>query len=147
MNFSQISIQRLTQCHFDLRKIANEAIKESPFDFMITHGYRTPEQQFELYKKGRELIDGKWVKTGKTVTGRDGFRIKSKHNYYPSLAFDIAVLVDGKVTWEAGYYNTVAKHILEVAKRLLIEGKVSERIQWGGNFSNYDGPHFEITNQ
>lgn len=145
MNFSQVSINKLILCHNDLRMIATEAIKNSPYDFMITHGYRTPEQQFELFKQGRELIDGKWSKTGKTVTARDGFKYKSKHNYYPSLAFDIAIRVDGQITWEEKYYEAVAHHMIETAQKLLIDGKISEQIQWGGFFkSNYDGPHFEI---
>ena len=62
------------------------------FDFAVTHGHRTPEEQFELFKKGRSLnMDGKWIITDrkKVVTYVDGYEKKSKHNAEPSKAIDM----------------------------------------------------------
>lgn len=86
--FGKQSLDRLATCHPDLQKVMNEAIKH--FDFTVLYGYRTPNEQFELYKKGRTFQNGKWVKTGTTVTNLDGKTKLSNHNYSPSTAIDIA---------------------------------------------------------
>jgi peptidoglycan L-alanyl-D-glutamate endopeptidase CwlK len=147
MNFSELSQSRLRTCDQNLVIVANKAIIDSPYDFMISFGHRSPAIQLDLYKKGREYIDGKWVVTEpkKVVTHRDGLKVKSKHNYNPSLAFDIAILVEGKVTWDVKYYKIVADHILKVSKQLFDEGKINRIVKWGGDFRSFpDFPHYEI---
>lgn len=116
----------------------------SPYDFGITHGHRSPETQFNLYKKGRELKGDKWVKTGSVVTYKDGYKDKSKHNYDPSHAFDIVVYVNGQVTWAYEYYKPVADHVLDVAELLKEEGKITHDITWGGVWKFVDAAHFQI---
>ena len=61
--FSNRSIKKLETCHEDIQKIMYKAIKI--IDFSVLRGYSSPEMQFELYKKGRHLQDGCWVKVGK----------------------------------------------------------------------------------
>lgn len=145
--FSQLSKTKLSECHDDLILIANKAITDSPYDFKITEGHRSPQRQFELYKKGRTLFGEKWVITDKSkvVTNVDGITNMSKHNHKPSKAFDIQVIVNGKGTWIPKYYKPVASHIESIAEKLLLEGEVSKKIRWGGNFKTLvDMPHFEI---
>jgi peptidoglycan L-alanyl-D-glutamate endopeptidase CwlK len=103
----------------ELVKLMKESIVNSPYDFIITCGLRTKEQQKVL------------VATGKSRT------MKSKH--LTGDAVDIAVLVNGEVTWDLKYYKEVATHVKKMAKTLGI------RITWGGDWSGFiDGPHFQL---
>lgn len=103
----------------ELVKLMKESIVNSPYDFMITCGLRTKEEQKVL------------VATGKSRT------MKSKH--LTGDAVDIAVLVNGEVSWELKYYKEVATHVKKMAKTLGI------RVTWGGDWSGFiDGPHFQL---
>jgi peptidoglycan L-alanyl-D-glutamate endopeptidase CwlK len=134
--FSKKSMDRLATCHDDIQKVMNEAIKE--FDFTVLSGYRSPDEQFELYKQGRELIDGKWVKVGKTVTNVDGTNVLSNHNYNPSRAIDIAPY---PIDWDnIDRFIAMSNVVLKCAKELDIE------LEWGGNWRMKDYPHFELKN-
>lgn len=100
-------------------KVMQEAIKESPLDFGITEGLRTLERQKELFEAGKSQT------------------MNSRH--LKGLAVDIAVLVDGKITWDFSKYQIVADHIKTVAKSLNIP------IEWGGDWASFkDGVHFEL---
>ena len=74
MKFSKRSQEKLNTCHPDLIKIANKAIELSRIDFGISEGERTLEKQKQLYDQGKSKVDG--------------IKIKGKHNYSPSKAFD-----------------------------------------------------------
>ena len=118
--FGKKSKERLAGVKKPLQDLFNMAIVDSPYDFSITCGVRTVEEQKVL------------VATGKSKT------MKSKH--LTGDAVDIAVFVDGKLTWELKYYKAVALHIEKVAKRMGIG------ILWGGRWASFvDGPHFELT--
>lgn len=117
--FGKKSLERLAGIKEPLQVLAKSTIVDSPFDFSITSGLRTIEEQKVL------------VATGKSKT------MKSKH--ITGDAFDIAVFVDGKLTWELKYYKQVATHIKKVAAKLGIP------IVWGGDWKSFiDGPHFEL---
>ncbi len=117
--FSQRSLSRLEGVHEDLVKVMLEAIKESPYDFGITEGVRTPERQKELYEGG----------LSRTMNSR----------HLTGHAVDIAVWVDGKVVWDFPKYQEVAEHIEKVAQTLNVP------IIWGGRWRTLkDGPHFEL---
>lgn len=138
------SLKKLCTCHEDIKMIINEAIKNSPYDFAITHGHRTPEEQHELYKKGRDS-SGNIVNFKEIVTYMDGYIKKSKHNYLPSLACDIAIFVHGKLTWEKQFYIIVAEHIIEISEQLFKTNQVLNQLVWGGNWERFkDLPHFQI---
>jgi peptidoglycan L-alanyl-D-glutamate endopeptidase CwlK len=102
----------------ELVKLMKESIVNSPYDFMITCGLRTKEQQKVL------------VATGKSRT------MKSRH--LTGDAVDIAVLVNGEVSWDLKYYKEVATHVKKMAKTLGI------RVTWGGDWGFVDGPHFQL---
>ena len=133
--FSKASLAKVVTCHPDLQKVLHEAIKH--YDFTVIFGHRTVEEQFELYKKGRKLVDGKWVKVGSTVTNLDGKSKKSNHNYSPSYAVDIAPY---PIDWnDLGRFKTLADVVKKTAKDLGIE------LVWGGDWKTFrDYPHYEV---
>ena len=142
--FGQKSKDKLATCHPKIQLVMNEAIKV--YDFTVLYGTRTVEEQFELFKQGRELqADGTWKKIGSTVTELDGRVKKSKHNYTPSQAIDIAPY---PIDWNnIQRFKDMAKVVLQCAKNLNI------KIVWGADW-DMDGdieehkfkdfPHFEI---
>jgi peptidoglycan L-alanyl-D-glutamate endopeptidase CwlK len=134
--FSKKSMDRLATCHDDIQLVMNEAIKK--FDFTVLSGHRSPDEQFELYKQGRELIDGKWAKVGKTVTNVDGTNVLSNHNYNPSRAIDVAPY---PIDWDnIDRFIAMSNVVLKCAKEFDIE------LEWGGNWRMKDYPHFELKN-
>ena len=86
--FSKKSYSKLMECHEDLQKVFIEAIRY--FDFSVLCGRRTHSEQFALFKQGREQRGESWVKVGNVVTNCDGVNKESKHNWYPSIAVDVA---------------------------------------------------------
>lgn len=117
--FGKKSKERLAEVKQPLQDLFNAAIVDSPYDFSITCGLRTVEEQKVL------------VAAGKSRT------MKSKH--LTGDAVDIAVFVDGKITWDLKYYKIVATHIKKVAAKLGI------KIEWGGDWKSFiDGPHFQL---
>lgn len=96
-----------------------EAIKDSPYDFIITEGLRTVERQREMVRTGKSQTMNSYHLVGKAV--------------------DIALIVNGTVNWEFALYREVANHIKKRAKELGI------KITWGGDWKKLvDGPHFQI---
>lgn len=130
--FSKKSLKKLEGLHPNLQKFFKELIKISPYDFSITQGVRTAEEQNKLYQQGR-------ITPGKIVTNCDGYKIKSNHQTKDDglgHAGDIAVLVNNKITWEEKYYKEVA-----ISARILMQ---KYNIEWGGDWKNFkDLPHFE----
>ena len=108
---SNRSIRRLEGVEPLLVEILKEAIKDSPFDFGIPlyGGFRTAAEQNKLYQKGRGDL-------GKKITQLDGYNRKSYHQ--TGKAFDIYVIANGDVTWNADFYKPVARHIKSIAKEL-----------------------------
>lgn len=133
--FGNKSLEKLKTCHPDIQKVMLEAIKE--VDFTVIFGTRTPAEQFELFKQGRVLQDGKWVKVGATVTNLDGINKKSEHNYSPSRAIDIAPY---PIDWNnTKRFLDLSKIILRVAKEQGVD------LEWGGNWvSLKDYPHYQL---
>lgn len=133
--FSKRSKDNLATADIKLQQLFNAVIEE--FDCTVIYGHRTPEEQFELFKKGREKKDGWWVKTGKTVTNLDGNIKKSKHNYYPSKAVDV---VPFPLDWaDIKAFELLAKVVKAKAEELNIT------VTWGGDWTSLkDYPHWEI---
>ena len=143
-SFSQESLDKMKKVHPKLVEVMKAAITNSPFDFRITAGARTAEEQFALYQKGRTL-------PGPKVTNCDGKNFKSNHQLksdgygHAVDIFPCGVIENGvyrKFTSEEGYddkkLKLIANHILAVAKSKNIN------IEWGGNWKMHDTPHFEL---
>mgnify|MGYP003651971829 CR=1 FL=1 len=156
MIFGSKSFNKVNTCHRDLQTILNQAIKLTRVDFGVSHGYRKPEEQFELYKKGRKEVSGGWKieDKSKVVTYLDGFEKKSKHNHEPSRAFDIYAFVNGKANWNKDYLIYLGGIIISASEILYEQGKTTHKLRWGGNWDSdseiitdqnfMDLPHFEL---
>lgn len=131
-SFSDRSSRKLSTCHKDLQKIASLAIMISEVDFGISEGHRPVSRQLELYSKGR-------TKPGDIVTYVDGIKKKSKHNFEPSLAFDVFAWIDGRVSWEPDYYRKISEAMKDAADTFDLP------LTWGGDWESFkDYPHFEL---
>ena len=143
-SFSQVSLDKMKKVHPKLVEVMKAAITNSPFDFRITAGARTAEEQFALYQKGRTL-------PGLKVTNCDGKNFKSNHQIksdgygHAVDIFPCGVMENGvyrKFASEEGYdvkkLKIVANHILAVAKSKNV------KVEWGGNWKMNDTPHFEL---
>ena len=93
---------------------------------ILTCTHRTEEEQAALYAQGRTT-------KGKIVTQ---LKTGSKHNFFPSQAFDIAfVRKDRALDWSPQYFKLFADIVKEVAPD----------VKWGGNWKKFkDMPHFEV---
>lgn len=133
--FSKRSQDNLATADNKLQQLFNEVIKD--YDCTVIYGHRTPEEQFELFKQGREKKDGWWAKVGPTVTNLDGHNKKSKHNYLPSKAVDV---VPFPLDWDdIDSFKALAEVVKKKAKELGID------VQWGGDWTSFkDYPHWEI---
>ncbi len=104
----------------------------------LTCVYRSPDEQLEDFKKGRELdAQGNWVVKDKSqvLTNVDGFKVLGAHNYMPSRAIDVVVFDNqsGKALWEEIHYHS----LVEIAERCgLVSGATWKSIK------DYD--HIEI---
>jgi len=143
-SFSEQSLNMFKNVHPNLVKIMKAAIENSPYDFRITDGARTAEEQFALYQKGR-------TKPGPKVTNCDGYKAKSNHQIKADgFGHAVDIFLCGieengeyrKFTSEEGYddkkLKIIADHILTVAKTKNVN------VEWGGNWKMHDTPHFEI---
>ena len=136
---SETSLKMLKGVHPNLVNFMTELIKISPWNFKITAGVRTAEEQNRLYQKGRTA-------PGAKVTNVDGHRLKSNHQIkFDGLGYatDIGVIVNGeyKGSWKDFHYY---QDIYKVAKEKGLLEKYG--IEWGGNCwkSFKDAPHWQI---
>lgn len=107
------------------RQLITAAYKEG-INVIITQGFRSIEEQNELYAQGR-------TEPGKIVTNARGG--DSYHNY--GLAIDFALMnPDGSISWEV---NDKWKRVAAIGKSLGFE--------WGGDWSGNlkDYPHLQYT--
>lgn len=148
--FSRTSIERLNTCHSDIQRVFIEVVKH--FDCTILYGRRSPEEQFELFKKGRKEINGIWVVEHPhlVVTYKDGYNKKSMHNHSPSLAVDVVPYYPDRphIRWNDSERSYMfIGFVLGIAKQMditLISGT-----DWDGDTEVHDQtfmdiPHFQL---
>ena len=117
--FGAASALKLSTVHPDLQRVFKEAISDAPYDFSITCGIRTKEEQKKLFDAGKSTT------------------MKSRH--LTGNAVDVCVIIDGKASWNFEHYSALSVHILKKAKELGIP------VVWGGSWESVkDGPHFEL---
>jgi hypothetical protein len=156
---SETSLKMLKGVHPNLVNFMTELIKISPWNFKITAGVRTAEEQNKLYQQGRTV-------KGIKVTKVDGYKLKSNHQIkHDGLGYaaDIGVLVTEKViekvkengkeiekeiektiykgSWKDFHYY---QDIYDTAKKAGLLEKYG--VEWGGNCwkSFKDAPHWQI---
>lgn len=150
-SYGHKSMGELETAHPDIIKVFLEVVKR--FDNTIVYGYRNPTYQFQLFKKGRTLIKGKWVITNKgaVVTYKDGTTEPSKHNKIPAEAVDaIPYPIDWGDEHRMCYF---AGWVMDTAARLKEEGIITHDFRWGNDWNRdteirdetfNDLCHFEI---
>ena len=136
---SETSLKMLKGVHPNLVNFMTELIKISPWNFKITAGVRTAEEQNRLYQKGRTA-------PGAKVTNVDGYKLKSNHQIkFDGLGYatDIGVIVNGeyKGTWKDFHFY---QDIYNTANKAGLLEKYG--IEWGGNCwrTFKDAPHWQI---
>ena len=113
------SLAYLSDVHPDLKLLAVEALKISKYDFGITCGMRTAEQQ------------QKEVDAGRSTT--------SNSRHLTGHAIDFVVYVNGSVTWDIKYYRKVIQAFVTTAINIGVQ------VEFGGLWSDLvDGPHIEL---
>lgn len=137
----KVTLLRISQLHpwikNDVLLIFQKAWKKGLF-FRMSFGFRTPQEQADLYSLGRDK-NGKIVDKTKVVTLAKPW--SSWHNY--GLAFDVVLLdkSSGEPVWDRTKdLNGDAKRdydqFTEIAK--------SFGFEWGGDFKTFkDYPHFQ----
>jgi peptidoglycan L-alanyl-D-glutamate endopeptidase CwlK len=118
--YSQRSLDNLRGVHPDLRRVIDRALQDSPLDFIVIEGLRTPERQRQLVASG----------ASKTLNSR----------HLTGHAVDLLPIgYDGKAAFDWPLYHKLGPAVEAAAKA---EGVA---ITWGGRWSKFrDGPHFEL---
>ena len=120
-HFGTNSKKHRDTCHPDLQKVLNEAIKH--FDFSCIWGHRSQAQQDRIFEDGFSQVQ--WP--------------NSKHNPYPSRAFDV-------VPYPGGYQNSDETFYLMATHILAAASLHGVRLKWGGHWKNFkDLAHFELS--
>lgn len=113
------SIKNLIGVHSDLVKVVLKCAEITSTQFIVTCGLRTLAEQQLLLKQKR------------TTT------LRSRH--LNGHAVDLAVVYDGKVTWDFHHYLAISRQMKEAAHEMNVA------IEWGGDWSKFiDGPHFQL---
>lgn len=121
--FSKSSLQRMEGLDPELRKVVKLALKYSKYDFGVAEGLRTLERQKELVSSGKS----------KTLKSRHLPNAEGK-----SEAVDLAVFVNGKLTYEHKYLRKVSSAMFKAAFELGVA------IEWGGHWESFlDMPHYQ----
>jgi peptidoglycan L-alanyl-D-glutamate endopeptidase CwlK len=122
--FNSKSLIALTSCHQDLQLIANETKRLCLVSFQITEGHRTPELQNKYFKEGKSKIDG--------------IKQKSKHNYFPSLAFDFYIDILGKpeLAYDVDHLMYVIGSLMTVSAYLKEQRKITYAFRSGANWDD-----------
>lgn len=130
---------QLATVHPDLVRVMRETIRRLPFDAIVIYGHRTVAEQNALFQLGR-------TRPGKRVTNIDGVTKKSRHNYTPSLAIDVApasVVATG--VWREtpavlAQFDEIGRTAQAVAKELGVAD-----FEWGGAWKRFkDRPHHQL---
>lgn len=122
--FSKKSKILLNTINVDLKRLAEEVLKISFYDFGISSGYRTQQEQMRMFAEKRSFCDG----------------ILKKSKHQNGEAIDIIVYDEnGNITWDKKYFYQVIGVFKSVAKQLKI------KIRCGCDFQNVeDCPHIEL---
>ena len=149
-SFGKSSSKRLEGVDPRMSEIMTEAIKTSPYDFGIAQGKRSYEEQFNLYKKGRQWNPKSGIESDPSsweVGGKDKIVTKTmKSKHLSGRAIDVSVFKGGKYVRgdtedEMQMYRDVGAHIKGTAKKLGYEKDFS----WGGDWKDFvDAPHYQI---
>lgn len=124
---SKRSIKNLEGVHPDLVEVVKLAITMTEYDFGVTCGVRTLEEQKELVATGKST-----TMSSKHIPQKDGY----------SHAIDLSVFVNGTLVWEHKYFRKVIQAMMTAAIELGVQ------IKAGGLWRDFlDSPHFELNSK
>ncbi|MES0444908.1 MAG: hypothetical protein ABUJ92_00045 [Desulfobacterales bacterium] len=116
--FSEKSKAKLETCEQPLQDLFTEVIKH--VDCTVLDGHRNEERQNKAFSEGNSKAKFP----------------QSKHNAYPSYAVDV---IPYPVDWEdIKRFHEFAGIVQGIASQMNI------KIKWGGHFSWFDGPHYQL---
>lgn len=116
---SNRSRQSLMGVHPELVRVIEAAILQTPVDFVVIEGVRSPRRQAALVKAG----------ASRTLNSR----------HLSGHAVDLAAWVEGQIRWDWPLYARIAEAVKAKAKDLGVD------LVWGGDWPRLrDGPHFEL---
>jgi peptidoglycan L-alanyl-D-glutamate endopeptidase CwlK len=133
-HFSEISKERLTSCHRDLKSLFAHVVID--YDCSIICGTRTASDQDKAFSEGNSKLQ--WP--------------NSKHNTVPSLAVDVAPH-ENVIDWGKLQSAHFAGYVKGIADQLYRIGTISHRIRCGADWNQnndvddntfWDACHFEI---
>lgn len=113
LKFSVNSIARLDTCEPELQILARRTLSVGLIDFAVVWGHRNKEEQNSFYELGKSQKLFPY----------------SKHNRMPSEAFDLAPVINGKISWDRQHHIYLAGIVLTVATEFL-----DLKIRWGANW-------------
>lgn len=118
--YSKRSLTNLRGIHPDLRRVIDRALQDSPLDFIVIEGLRTPERQAELVASG----------ASRTLNSR----------HITGHAVDLLPIGPNGPRFDWPLYDRLGPAVLAAAKA---EGVA---LDWGGDWRAFrDGPHFELS--
>lgn len=124
---SKKSKNLLVGVHPDLVAVINRAIEITPYDFGVSRGVGTIEQQAEFVKTGKST-----TMHSEHIPGADGY----------SHAVDLYVLVDGKSNWEYKYFRKLIQAVFTAAIELGVQ------VEAGGLWRDFiDSPHIQLNDK
>jgi len=121
---SSKSLSRMDGVHPDLITVIERAIELTPYDFGISEGVRSVEEQRKNLEAGKsQTMDSKHLPQA------DGF----------GHAVDLFVLVEGKATWDHKYFRKVVQAVFTAAIELGVQ------IEAGALWRDFiDSPHIQL---
>lgn len=143
--FGAKSVARLRTVHHDMRRVAVRALELSSVDFSVVQGWRTLDEQRQLYGKGRTAAEciraGVPAAYAKPLEAKVTWTLNSNH--LSGNAIDVCPFHEGALNWDddgkLGLWPIIADAFKQAASELNIN------IEWGGDWkSKIDRPHFEL---
>lgn len=127
------SLAKLASVHIDLQMVVRLAIRRTPYDFAIIHGWRNATAQTVLYESGASTKN--WPHS--THNQSKDHRLPEEVRIATSDAIDFAPYIGGSIPWkDSNVFACVAGVILSCGEELGV------KLRWGADWDN-DGNTLE----
>ena len=138
---SERSLNSLKGVNPSLVKVVERAIELTEQDFLVLEGVRSKEQCYINYGKGRTVaqcsakgVPTKYAQPSLSKVTWLNNPLASKH-----VTDDAVDLVPSPIDWNTiSKFTTISKAMKQAAKELGVD------LEWGGDWTKKDYPHFEL---